>query len=420
MRTVWKRTHISWSRLLGLAAAVLAAAILTAGCSLSADSKRPQTREEILAEMREFTVKDGTAGIYLDSDWEEQDVESETFLGAVSEDGSEGVLLMQFPKDGRYGVFGMEEMQERVEEVYHITNAADAEVLEVPGLSDIMCMTGDWGESESEPEGRMYLVYGESDYAYYAIAYMAAEISDEILTRFAVSCSAFWERVPEEEDASTAEVTDTVRWFNAACAVLTQINGWDYGRFGGLPANDTSRETVRELLEQWWDVTDLESANETLTWILEEGHRKSFVEEMQYLEDAGISKAEDRIAFLLENFEVTDEEAAFYAEWYEAYETGGENTIAGWDYCRALTLTGQYYIAGYDTEEEALDRSLEIALTLQPMFDSWDALMDSYMTGYEYWAEESAAPRREIYEELKKADDNPYEVDYLTELEKTW
>ena len=82
------------------------------------------------------------------------------------------------------------------------------------------------------------------------------------------------------------------------------------------------------------------------------------------------------------------------------YEQFGAEAIDGWDYCRALNLMSFFYLAGYYTEEEALDKSLEIAVTLQEKFDSWDALVDSYLRGYEYWAEESSDERREVYEDL--------------------
>ncbi len=105
---------------------------------------------------------------------------------------------------------------------------------------------------------------------------------------------------------------------------------------------------------------------------------------------------------------------------FAMYEQYGAEAIDAWDYCRALNLMGFFYLAGYYTETEALDGSLEIAKTLQGKFDSWDALVESYLRGYEYWAEESSDERREIYEDLKKRDDNPYSVDYNTELVKSW
>ena len=47
-------------------------------------------------------------------------------------------------------------------------------------------------------------------------------------------------------------------------------------------------------------------------------------------------------------------------------------------------------------------------------------MMDSYLRGYEYWAEESSDERRGIYEEIKAASDSPYQLDFQMSLEKTW
>ena len=85
-----------------------------------------------------------------------------------------------------------------------------------------------------------------------------------------------------------------------------------------------------------------------------------------------------------------------------------------------MNLLGFYYLAGYYTEQEALDLSLELATQIQPLYASWDELIDSYLRGYEYWAEESSDERRAVYEDLKSRPDNPFAVDYNTVLEKTW
>lgn len=225
-----------------------------------------------------------------------------------------------------------------------------------------------------------------------------------------------------DETPETVPLSDTVRWFNASYAVLTDLNNWDYTLFGGMEATESSKSLVQKLLDEWWGVTDRATADETLQWILEEGHRVEFVEMMQYLEECGIAEEEEdrRLNFMLENFDIETEVAEMYVNCYKAYTERGENCIAGWDYCRALNLMSYYYVAGYYTEEEALDKSLEIAETAQPLFTSWDDLIDSYMYGYEYWAEESSDDRRAVYEDLKSRDDNPYVVDYQITLEKTW
>lgn len=232
------------------------------------------------------------------------------------------------------------------------------------------------------------------------------------------------ENTQKEEDGQDekAELPDTVRWFNASYAVLTKLNNWDYNLFGGLEPSFVTRTLERNLLKEWWDVTDRETADDTLDWILDEGHRTDFAEDMKLLEECGLGtiEKEERALFLIEYIELDEDTALFYADAYELYEQYGANAIDGWDYCRALNLLGYYYLAEYYTLEEALDTSLEIALVLQPMFDSWDELIDSYLRGYEYWAETDSSERRKIYEDLKLCDDNPYNVDYHTTLEKSW
>lgn len=222
--------------------------------------------------------------------------------------------------------------------------------------------------------------------------------------------------------STKVEASDTERWITASYAVLTEINGWDYTYFPGNTTSDMNEMIQQESLKQSWGVEDRASANETLQWVLEEGHRTEFAEDMKYLEECGLGEipADERVDALLAVFEMTKEEASLYAKNYEIYESYGEHAIDAWDYCRALNLMSFFHVAGYYEREEALEKSLEIAKELQAKYTSWDELMESYLCGYEYWAEESSEERRAIYEELKSREDNPYAVDYNTVLENTW
>lgn len=226
------------------------------------------------------------------------------------------------------------------------------------------------------------------------------------------------QEAPEEEEGES----DTVRWFNASYAILTDANGWDYNLYGGLEMNEDNQAGVKQLLDEWWGVTDRTSANENMDWILSEGHRTGFADDMAYLESEGISEVapEERADFIFSGWEMTQEQAEAMAASYNVYEEKGAGAIDAWDYCRALNLASYYYIAGYYTKTEALDKSLEIAKEFQPKFSSWDEMVDSYLYGYEYWEEESGDERRAIYEDLLEREDNPYAVDYNTELVKTW
>ncbi len=219
---------------------------------------------------------------------------------------------------------------------------------------------------------------GETEYAYYFILYATPKIKESGITFFNNVCESFTENAPEIETASSTESSDTIQWFNNTYATLTVLNTWDYTLYGGQPADETGRGLSQNILQNSWDVTDRASADETLDWILTEGHRVAFAEEMDYLADAG------------------------------------------WDYSHAMSLLGFYYLAGYYTEEESLDYSLDLAKDIQNHFDSWDSFMESYFIGYEYWAGEDSDDRREIYEELKSSSDIPFQLDWNMTLEKTW
>ena len=382
---------------------------------------RAKTPEDMLARMQEFSTPDDTASIYLDKSWKTQEAPMDGWLIAASSREDNAVFLLQFIKNGLSSQAGsMEDVKDIIKTSYNLSGETKAEAPEVPGMTNVTAITGRMSVDSAEVDA--YIVYGETDYAYYSMAYAADKMNDSKIASFKVSCSKFRENAPEVEDRTTAELTDTIRWFNASYAVLTDLNGWDYNRFAGLAANDDVMAMEQKSLEEWWSVTDRATADSTLDWILTEGHRATFAEDMAYLEEAGIRDIapQERSAFLLDQFEMTEDEAQNYADMFGFYEQYGPDAIAGWDYCRAMNLMSFYYLAGYYTEQEALDTSLEIARTMQPLFESWDDLMSSYMRGYVYGAEESADERRALYEDLKTRQDNPYSVDFKMQLEKTW
>ena len=214
---------------------------------------------------------------------------------------------------------------------------------------------------------------------------------------------------------------DTILWINGTHAVLTELNGWDYTVFGGIAPGADSKKLMADMLEEWWDVTDRESAIENMDWLLTEGHRSEFAELMVLLDEegmtnSGVQEVADVLGVVFE-----DEDTGFYlARAYDGYRTRGPGAIDGWDLCRAMSLLGWYYIAGYYTESEALDKALEVGQVIQRRFSSWDELMDSYFLGYEYWSIADSADRRAVYEDIKSRPGSPYAVDWNTPLERSW
>lgn len=373
--------------------------------------------------MKEFTSADGTISIQLNEKWKQEDMGTggEGWIVAVSEDDSEAIMAMQMAKN-IYGtnIIDMDNWKDTINASYPMSEMALIDNPSVPGMDVAETYSCTVTVEDISGDGR--ILYGETDYAYYSILYVAIKMNAAEIEYFNNVCRSFKETAPEIEETPMAENTDTVQWFNNTCAVLTAANRWDYTLFGGAPADDNSKSMVQDLLSEWWDVTDRETAEETMDWLITEGHRVSFAEEMNTLAESGLAEVSEaeRVGWILENFDVSEDEAQNYADWFAFYEQYGSDAAAGWDYSRAMSLLGYYYLAGYYTEEEALDKSLETAEVIQNTFDSWDSFMESYFVGYEYWAGESSDDRREIYEEIKAASDSPFQLEWGMALEKTW
>lgn len=408
-----------WKKVLCLTALTVSMAVGLNACGQT--TKETATDEEILADMKEYSSESGSVSIYLDGNMTTQDLGVDTWIGAESANSSDEVVIAQLPKNYYNGSINtLDDLQDMMEESFQITDAQSTDAPTISNLSNISAITCTLNSGTASGDG--YIIYGESDYAFYMLAYSSTSITDEKKRSFDISCSTLNETAVEEENNFTTEMTDTIRWFNASYAILTKLNNCDVQYFGGMAANETNAAAAQASLESSWEVTDRASADEMMDWLLSEGHRTDFKNTMQTLVDTGIQSVETdaRKDFILENYEVTDEEAQHYVDMYAYYEQYGENAIDAWDYCRALSLAGFYYHAGYYTEQEALDKSLEIAQILQPLYTSWDEAINSYLLGYEYWSEESSDERRTVYEELKGEPDSLYNIDWNLAFEKTW
>lgn len=242
-----------------------------------------------------------------------------------------------------------------------------------------------------------------------------------ILTISLAGCGGAGGGTPEAEKPS-----DTVQWFNNTYAILTTANGQDVTLMGGMKPGVTAKASAIASLKESWDVTDKATADETIDWLISEGgHRIEFESDMDFLADLEIPGMTDQeiLEIMVNVFEMPEEEAACYLHSIRAWQQRGEHAVDAWDYCRAMSLLGWYYLADYYTLDEALAKSLEIAKELQGMYGSWDEMVDSYLDGYCYWAGEDpddpesyTAKRRAIYEELKAAENSCFALPWDTPL----
>ncbi len=219
------------------------------------------------------------------------------------------------------------------------------------------------------------------------------------------------------------KIDDTVKWINGTYAVFTVINNGDINEIGGFKKTPETVQSVKDMLKEWWGITNREEADNAVEWLMNEGHRKDFLQSYYANELQNLSREE-----LNENLEkLSKEDKVYYTLLFNAYEKYGEDAVTGWDYSRAVQLLGYYYLADYYTYEETMDKSLAVSRQIQKTFSSWDDFVQSYLYGYQYWNDDdieqkgsSSYNRAETYKKIKAMSNSPYKLDWKMELKKSW
>ncbi|MDE7231704.1 MAG: hypothetical protein K2N37_01310 [Lachnospiraceae bacterium] len=145
--------------------------------------------------MKEFTSGDGTVSIQMNEKWTAEDMGagSEGWVAAANANGSEAIIVMQLPKNV-YGTIDMDYWRKLINDSYAVSGAESIENPSVPGMEVVETYSCTVTSDGVNGEGR--ILYGETDYAYYNILYVAFKINDAKAEYFKNVCASFQERSP--------------------------------------------------------------------------------------------------------------------------------------------------------------------------------------------------------------------------------
>lgn len=384
---------------------------------------KEEKKEETI---NQYTAENGMYAISLPGEWDEEDNMGMSSILTLSGSNGADIVVMGLTKSQIIGA-GVESLQDFYDyaEASMLNGAAssttlsDTDAIPLSGFTGTLAKEGKMTQSNGA-SGSLFVQCVESENAYYLIMLSGISNFDEMVASMRDNLSFEELAVPEIE-----ELSDTLRWFNGTYAVITKLNGGDLNLVAGYEPSDMSQKLEQSLLERDWGVTDRASLDETLDWLLTEGHNE---EALYMFTDIGVEgMSREEIATAMNESGFDEEEQIMILAIYDAKAAYGENAIAGWDLSRAMSLMGWGYLAGYYTYEEAMDKSLETAQMIQQTFGSWDDFFNSYFLGYSYWSEQDledptskAYERRAVYEELKADPVGVYSVDWNTALTKEW
>lgn len=403
-----------------LATLVLAVSLVLSGCGGSKS-----------VTLTEYSNRGGTYTISAPEGWTADTSADESMLVLDVGDGSMGVMVQQFIKANVAGTFDtIDAFAEYYTETMTTSfsgSEATGNTVEVTNDNGIeIVKTEEYSITDSGAKGKLLIVYAQTEAAYYAIVFTGSDKQyKNMLESVKTGIKAFKENADAMPEPAP-EISDTLKWFNGTYALITERNGADINIVGGYPEGDSSKAMIAGSLESSWDVTDKATADETLEWLLSEGHNKEMQDFYTEFEMASFTQEEFKAA-LDSSADFTDEEKIYLQVVYDAVSKYGDKAILAWDLSRAMQLSAWYYLAGYYTYEEAMDSSLKIAQQLQASYSSWDDMMQSYLYGFQYWNEDDindssseSYSRKANYETLKADAASPFNLDWNMTFEKDW
>lgn len=145
-------------------------------------------------------------------------------------------------------------------------------------------------------------------------------------------------------------------------------------------------DTLKEMLEEWWEVTDSETFLESIAWLLDEGQHAGA--------DSVLAEIRKRGLEAITEEEKSDESSKtgdvvtiseFVLGINGATEKELPETVLGWDLVRAVNLARWAFICGYIGEDEMWETVRGVAVIARKTFNSWEKYGQSFALGRGIW-----------------------------------
>lgn len=197
-----------------------------------------------------------------------------------------------------------------------------------------------------------------------------------------------------------------IDWPLAAGLILATRNKWPIPmEMTGGPLSPKTQKNARRYLRKDWEIETEEDWRETADWLLEEGQRLDF---QNQIDNIRRMTEEERtvLRVQIDAAEIKQEDQADQAElqarllWIEAAgEELQQGSFMGWDMLRLIDLTRWALRAELINEEIATTYLLAASQALQHRCNSWEEAQEQYLKGLRFWS----APTYEAQEgELKR------------------
>lgn len=215
-----------------------------------------------------------------------------------------------------------------------------------------------------------------------------------------------------KQKQDNSSLSPTFNWFNSSGSLLIAAQPLANGdSFNFIAGNQYTSENIdqsyKNVLKDYWGITDYQSAKIEMTNLIDYGMRSSFKKEMEALSQKYDGYSELQLIEEAKKLDKNADEDSFLPKMLMAYRRMGENALLGWDIGRLCFITEECYLVGYIPKELMLSLCVKGGKMAQEYFKNWEEMMESYLLGFQYWQRDNAgdpksetAKRTAIYYKL--------------------
>jgi uncharacterized protein DUF1266 len=190
---------------------------------------------------------------------------------------------------------------------------------------------------------------------------------------------------------------DPKAWALATTALLAYYNR---DRVDQLSPNVRSAANVtetRRILREWWRVDSRSDLLQSLEFLERGGHRLEF----QKLGESLTAMTDGEYQAALSAERSQPYRVRLMKLTREHFRIHRGHSLVAWDYGRYIMLCRWGYMVGFLTENEAWQRIMPAARTIQGSFRSWAEFGEDYLVGREFWSHEEMDKNGQIYRDIE-------------------
>jgi hypothetical protein len=185
---------------------------------------------------------------------------------------------------------------------------------------------------------------------------------------------------------AATELTKEQLWAIALTGIMTERNKSNYNTLNSSELNERNKNIWLETLRRDWGINNREELLQMLDKMENNGHAAALKNTQQIIAETMEENGSFYIIAIYNKYQLDSKQYNYLKFTVLNWNIFSNRSILAWDLGRNIALCRWGYDVGFLTEEEAWEKIMYYAKTIQPLYKSWEEYGYDYYMGRVFWA----------------------------------